>query len=703
MSDARPEISFEELDQMEGIAKQIHSMPSGANKEKAIQAFKNAHSALLEHMDMPTEAIAPDAHMLGILDWGSGALRSAVGETALGGKAIYDKVTKGKTDWNGAEAADRLTDAIVPMGDPARGSGEYLERLGVPEGTALSDTWAGQKMGVERGGRWDVTARGAGGFGLDMGLTPGNVKSLMRAGEARTAAKLAAESAPKTAATLAKELATLRREQMLAPPKTFWPSAKSTTEAGKTSLRFSPGTAIPGAWDTLQRGISDPLEELGKLLYKGRFADADLAAEHAGKKLPSQIMMENGMPGITERGIRDGMRGIINRTEADINRMATPEEGLFVPTRPQEKFVEPIVRENFSRASKLPGSSKAVEAAVDDALDQFDHAARQEPALMRALQEAKDAAGHAAVDPVTGELLYENGARQMVLPGVPKVTNNSGFEGQTVNRSYPRVRKEIDVPGKPGGMKWEELPDGSKVLKPYPATPPTYKDVPIMQDVPMTEQVWVDRPPTVEPGRPITQTEGRVSSNSPAPKSPLSLGRDFSWEDARQIRRNFQKQASDAGLYSRRDALEPGAQAKVDATSRLHNKIADRAGELELEMLDEASPGLGGKVWEQHRDQAGLLTGAPYLDREFTGGGPTRATTGGARAISPMGQLARDLLGGAKGVAQAAGGKMMMSPWTRKALAPAARAYWLNDFWNREYNESEQNPYGLIKKYGVSK
>jgi hypothetical protein len=475
---------------------------------------------------------------------------------------------------------------------------------------------------------------------------------------------------------------------------------KSTTEGGKTSVRFDAGSALPGAWDALQRGISDPLKELGDLLYKARFADADAAAEQAGKKLPSQIMAEHGRPGVTAKGVREGMRGIINRTENSIDQMNTPAEDLFIPTRQQSQFLTPVAQSHASRAGKLPGSSIPIAAAEEDALQQFEHAARQDPGVMRQMREAEQAAGTVPTGP-NGELLYAPGAQQLTLPGVDKVTPNSGFQAVEVSKDFPRLKRVIDQPGKPGGMKWKELPDGSKVLEPYPATPPTYKDIPHTESVPMNEMVWQERPPTVEPGRPVTMTEGRLAPNSPAPKSAIEVDRPMSWQDARQMRRSWQKQAADANLYTRRDPLTPGAQAKVDAGAKMHNQLANRAGELELEMLDQAKPGLGGDVWNKHRDVSGLLTGAPYLEREFTGGGVTRATTGTKRAFSPTAGRAWDTLDSAKGVLQAGGGKALMSPWTRKALAPAARAMWLEDYWNRAYNESETNPYGLIKKYGV--
>ena len=703
MSDARPEISFEDLDEMEGIAKQIHAMPGGANKEKAIQAFKNAHAKVLEHMDMPTDAIAPDAHLLGILDWGDGALRAGVGESALLTKHVADKVRGKPSGWRGAEAIDRLTDALLPMGDPARGSAEYMERYGVDDLGQLSDTWVGKKLGVERGGRWDLTGRGALGFGLDMGLTTGNIKGLKNKWDAAGMAERAAENAPKTASTLAKELAALRKEQALAPPKTLYPTWKSTTEGGKTSLRFSPGTAIPGAWDTLQKGLTDPLQHLGELLYKSRFSNADKAAEATGKKLPSKIMMENGMPGVTSGGIREGMRGIINRTENSIDQMATPEEGLFVPKMNESQFLLPVKNVRDSRAAQLPGSSIPIAAAQEDVLGQFEHAARQDPGVVRRMEEARAQSGLVPTGP-NGELLYENGAVQEVLPGVNKVTNNSGFSPQEVTRSYPRIRRELVEPAVPARRVTRARPDGSPYYEDIPAKPAVYKDVPVMEDVPMMEQVHVDRPPTVEPGRDIHRTEGTLAPHGPAPETALqTYDRPFSWTDARQIRRNFQKQAADAGLYSQRDRLLPGPQAKVDATAKLHNATANRAGELELRMLDQAKPGLGGAQWEKHRDVSGLLEGGQYLDREFTGGGPTRATTGTKKAFSPSDGRLWDMLDAAKGVAQAGGGKVLMNPWTRKALAPAAKATWINDYWNREYNESDQNPYGLIKKYGVQK
>lgn len=693
---AKPDIAYEDLEEIADAARQIHEMPAGPEKEKYKAVFKSAHARLLEEQDMPAEAIAPDAHLLGIVDWGSGALRTAFGESAL----MVDALLRGDKTYDSKAGTSRLMDAIIPVGNPAAASSMYLDELKVPEGGQLTDTRLGQMLPIERGGTFDITPRGALGFLLDAGVTPRSVTGGVN--KIRNFGKEAAVQAPKTAAQQAAELALQQKEARLAPPRSALPGFKSTTEAGKTSLRFDAGTAIPGAADLLRRGVADPLKELGEWLYKSRFKNADEAALDAGKKAPSQIMMEHGMPGVTSGGIRQGMRGIIDRTEDSINALDTPEEMLFVPTRQQSQFLHPVAQANAARASKLPGSSIPNAAAIDDVLQDFEHAARQDPGIMEKMREAQAQAGRVPIR--GGELLYEPGASQMTLPGVPKITSNSGFETQAVQQNVPRLKKVIDQPGKPGGMRWKELPDGSKVMEPYPPTPPTYKMVPDIDTYMQNQPVYVERAPTVEPGRPVTMTEGRLATHGPAPKTALeTYDRPMSWADARQMRRNYQKKSADAGLYSQRDRLQPGPQAQVDATAKLHNAVANRAGELELEMLDEARPGLGGGVWNKHRDISGLLEGGQYLDREYTGGGVTRATTGTKRAFAPTDGRLWDYLDAAKGVAQAGGGKVLLNPWTRNVVAPTARSMWLNNYWQRELEESDTNPYGLIKKYGAKR
>jgi len=687
---ARPEIDYQDLEEIADAARQIHEMPPGAEKEKFKAAFKSAHARILQEQDMPVEAIAPDAHLLGILDYGSGMARTALGETALNAKAA---LKGGEYDQEAGKA--RGWDAIIPVGNPAANSGFYLEQLGMGEGGRLSNTSLGQMMGVTPGGAVDITPRGALGFALDAGITPRNLQRPF-------AGKPAAPLAGRTAAFYAKQLAEQQAAERVAAPRGFWPSISVKPERGKTSIRGDMGGALPALGNALHSGIMDPLNKLGELLYKSRFSNADAAAEQAGKKLPSQIMMENGTPGFTSQGIRDGFRRIVDRAENSIDQIDTPAEVGFFPTRPQSLFMEPIDASKASRAAQLPGSSMAIAEAEANALTQFEHAARQDPGVVQMAQEAKDAAGTAVIR--DGHILYDEVPTVETLPGTPKVTNNSGFEAQTVNRQVTRTKKVIDQPGQPGGMRWNTLPDGSRVLEPFPATPPTYKMVSYEETVPMREQVHVDRPPTVEPGRPITQTQGTISTNPPAPNTASETAdRPFSWTDARQQRRNWQKQAADANLYSKRDPLTPGQQATSDATARLHNELAKRAGVLELEMLDHAKEGLGGELWGKHRDVSGILTGAPYLDREFTGGGAQRATTGSARAISPWQNAARDILGGALGMGQTIGGKALMNPATRNVLAPAARAMWLNNYWQRELEASDTNPYGLIKKYGAKK
>lgn len=701
MSTPRGEIDYQSMDELEDAYKQIHAMPNSANKQKMLQAVRNVHAKMLEMADQPVLPIAPDAHLLGIVDHGSGMLRTAGGEIALGGKALYDKATTGKTDWNSSEAIDRITDAIVPMGDPARGGGEYLERFGAPEMGHFSDTWPGQKMGVERGSRWDITGRGALGFGIDMAATPGNVKSVVNGFENRALKKAAADMGPMTAKQLQEGLEKMQAAAKLKEQAGFFPSVARTTEGGKTSLTFNPGHAL----DFAQRAWTDPVKELGDLLVDMRMSNPDKAAKQAGKKLPSQIWREHGMPGYTSDGIRDGMRGIIDRTEDSIDQMNTPAEGLFVPKRQQSQFLTPILPAHLNRRAQLPGSSIAVEAADNDVLKQFEHAARQDPGVIRAAEDAHAGAGRVSTTPDhSADFVYDTPPRQLELPGVPKVTSNSGM--QSVERTVPRPRlKRIEVePAVPPRRVMRAREDGSPYYEDIPGKPAVYKDVAVMEDSIERQMEYVDRPPTVEPGRTIVQTEGTPSVNPPAPKTALqTLDRPFSWLDARSIRREFQKKAAAAGRYLRRDPLEPGPQSILDETSARHHQVADRAGELELEMLDEAKTGLGGDVWNKHRDVSGLLTGAPYLDREFTGGGVTRAATGTKRGFAPTDSRLWDLLDSAKGVALAGGGKALSSPWASKGAAPAARAMWLNDYWNREYSESDNNPYGMIKKYGVKK
>lgn len=582
----RPELGSDELDQLADAYKQVQAMGPGPEKDRMLTAVRNVHAQMLEHYDMPTEAIAPDAHMLGIVDWGSGLARTGAGEGALAAKAAYDKATTGETKWDLGSAANRIANAAIPVGEPATSSGQYLDMLGVPEGGMLSDTALGKKMGVERMGRWDITPRGAAGFALDMGLTP---KALMRG-----AAPAAAMTAGKTAAELAAENAAAGAERKLAPPPTV---PQQTLQGGKAILS--------GA-------LTDPLKQLGELLYKRRFGAADEAAEATGKKLPSTIMMENGMPGVTSGGIKKGMKSIINREENAIDQLHTPESAGMMPVRNRSEFLTPLNSADTQKALKIPGSSIAVEGAVNDVTNQFEHAAMQDEALMGNWQKSKMEAGKVRTDPNTGELLFER-----------------------------RGEGRMDAP---------------------------------------------------------------LSVNPPATKSVLQHAeQQFGPSDARQIRRNFQSQARDAGWYSKRDVLEPGAKAASDAKAAMYNKVGGRAGELELEMLDEAKPGLGGEVYGKHQNISGLMEGAPYLDREFTGGGPTRATTGGARAISPWGTMTKDLVSGAMGVAEAGGGKVLMNPWTRYLAAPAARSAWINDYYRRQTELSDSNPYALIRKYGVQK
>ena len=267
----KPEIDVDSLDELEEMYRNNLGQPPGPEKELELQAIKNIHARLLERADMPIQPISPEGHLLGVLDWGSGIARTIPGEAALAGKAAYDKATTGRTNWTPGAAGERITNALLPAGEPALSAGQYLEQLDVPEMGKLSETWPGQKMGIERGSTFDITGRGALGFGLDMAATP---STLLRGGQK------VASGAEQTAKAVREEhkkfIDTMQRQ-------------------------MAPGMQGTGGY--VKELAIDPLGTLGKSIYKSRFKEADAAAIKAGKAPVSNVLLENNAKGATSPGV----------------------------------------------------------------------------------------------------------------------------------------------------------------------------------------------------------------------------------------------------------------------------------------------------------------------------------------------------------------------------------------------------------------
>lgn len=650
----KPVLDDDSMGELEDAYRDAQAMAPGPERERVIAALKRVQARLVEQYDIPPQAIPVDAHLLGLMDYGTGLARTIPGEIAVGAKALYDKATTGEAGYDPWQVADRLASAVIPFGEPAQSTGQYLERLGVPELGRLSDTYLGQKMGIERGSMGDITGRGVLGFAGDVGISP----KMLKAGVDK-----------------------LRKAEEVAQP-----TARAAAESTAAAREAARAKGAPGAGEWLKgmaKGLGelvvDPQAKIARAMHDWRFRFADEAARLKGKPLPSQIMWDANLSGITSGGIRADMEKVLAGNEAAIDDLL------------KDPQIDQMLRSGPNRLS-FPRGSK----------DDFDYTA--EPTLR-------------FDDPATGDITYigpsqmqEKSVLSPLYSAKQRALEQDLVRGEGAQAARASMEKQFRA-GESANPSFQKMAaeEQARAGMPHAEVHPVTGQAELF-DVPPHE---VTRPaPQVKIGgveRPFgpdkTSLEGGVPHiHGVAPEvDPLAYDRGVHFDELRNIRRGAQGELKARNWYNRRTQgtapYYPGDPKNMPAEAALWGDFAENAANLEQELIDMAKPGAGGKYRKINQDTSAILEGAPWLDRAPK----TGATRRSQMAFSPFEGRLMNAIEDTSGAAAMLGSKALRSPWTRYGAAPVARSLWLENYWQRQAEESPDNPYALIYKYGAER
>lgn len=614
------------------IAKEIDGMPDGPEKEAQKSRFKERYDSFMGQHEMPLIETSPFSfrpNPLKVVDYGSGLLRTGVGETGL--------ALAGKN--NIPDAAERVARAVNPLDRPALGMREYLDLGGAGNMGTLQDAE----------GNYKVTGKGAAGFAGDMLLNPAMVVGGLKALLAREAAPVA----PQITADVMRE------------------AERNAKDAASKAM--TQPTSWSDVWGGAKRGFSaamDPLTALREKLLAMRFKNADDAVQLSesggkivGRPLPSQIFKESGANGITSKQIRQDMRAIVERNGQRIDSMVNeisdiaPDFGITrgtpeMATNPQlldpKSAMYPLYSPEQAARERTPFIARESQAARRQIESDFRSAAEGDPGLMRQLEEQKAQQGSQVFAP-NGQILND---RQQFLPGMqpPKPTTTN-------------------IPGLMRGPEGEWL---------------------------RTE-------------RPITINEGQGPAVAPKISTdPLSVDEFYPLPKVSEMASNAQGRAAERKFFLSRDRFSPDApqtppltRGELAAEGGLYAEQGQHLRQLQEDLMDEARPGLGGDAHRINQRTSSLLEGGSYLDRPKPTPAAGKATSRSKQAFGGVPMMAVNTFGDATKPVMMAGYQALRSPWVTSVAAPAARAYWLENFWNNEYKDTPENPWALIQKYGA--
>lgn len=417
---SKPELNWDQLSGLALVAKQIDQLPQNtpeqaAQKMALKEKYQNAHSQLLEHYDMPVPVESPDTAMLHAVDYGSGLLRTATGETGLAAKAAWDKAMGNPSTWTPQGVKGRITQALNPIDRPALTNKEYLDMAGVGDMGHLSD--------IE--GRFPVTGKEALGFGLDTIENPAmllGLRQMLKGGEAAAERPAVTASALRDAEEKAKKAA-----------------GAASSPGFIESMRGVPSAAA--SW------MADPLSNLRDALLKARFKNADNAVQLSAsggrnlqRPLPSKIFQDSGAKGITSSQIRQDARSIVNANSEKIQGLTNDvaDAGNFSITRgtpdmannPQlldpKSAMYPLYTPEQQALERTPFLGKQAQGARAEIEAEYRAAAAADPGIQRQLEEQAAQAGSQNYGP-NGETLH---SRQEFLPGmVPKPPTTVSIPG----------------------------------------------------------------------------------------------------------------------------------------------------------------------------------------------------------------------------------------------------------------------------------
>lgn len=419
---ARAELDYRMLDRLANKAKEIEAMPPGPAREHARNDYQMKLVETAKTYEIPAEVIAPDAHLLGVLDWAEGLMRTGVGEPLRMAKAAKDYATGTPNSWTPGSTLSNIGSALWPFGEPARNTEYYIDESGL--GSMIPDVRISDIPGMAKsvhnppgwqdwyrvtpGGPVDVSLKGALGFAGDMGYSPKMVKALM-GGE------------KKALSPVVQTGKMVRDEQ-----------AKYLDELAK---QMSP-SATSGFMDGLKALVVDPTQPLGEKIFRSRFKDADAAALKAGKMPVSDIMLESGAKGASSGAILKDMEAIIEQRQAVID--AITNQHAMAGGATLDELMHPLYSPEMAQALANPATANEALAILKEVEDRARASIAQNPRTPEWLQSKdptmqrvfKKQAPQDAL-PIEKKTPYvSTGSDQPALPGMgvypPKVGGGSG-------------------------------------------------------------------------------------------------------------------------------------------------------------------------------------------------------------------------------------------------------------------------------------
>lgn len=422
MDAVKPKLGWPELSGMEMVAKQIDELPDGSPEKEAMKArFKDAHDQILEKYDsqgLIDNTPGRFSKPLHLIDYGSGLLRTAVGETGLAAKAAWDKAMGKPSSYSAGSAVARGIQAVNPWDKPALGMENYLDLGGAGDMGSIQDAEGGYKL----------TGKKALGFAGDMALNPSFLKkgleSILGSG-----AESLAERPPITADVMREAEQTAKDSSAREMSPGIMPAVK----------------ALPGQ---VANVATDPVGALRDALLRMRFRNADNAVEMAGtgggivkRPKPSQIFQESGGKGITSEQIRQDARAIVNRNSDQIDHMTNdvagissdgiyrgvPSEIAANPNMHARTAMHPLYTPEQQLAERTPFTAKDAQGARAQIEDEFRTAAQGNPQLMSLVGQQVERAG--VPETVDGQMPLWKTPPELVTRSTPEVNlmTDDGF------------------------------------------------------------------------------------------------------------------------------------------------------------------------------------------------------------------------------------------------------------------------------------
>lgn len=657
---ARADLDYQKLDIIAAKAKEVEAMPPGPAREYARRDFQMKVNKLAEHFDIPAEVIAPDAHLLGVLDWAEGLMRTGIGETARAGKALKDKAMGNESSYSVGSAVDNVVSAAIPFGQPARDTEYYIDESGlgnfIPNvrvsdipGMAKDPTAPGWQdwYRVRPGGPADVSLKGALGFAGDLGISPKMVNKLA--------------GLEKKAIEPVEQVLTMKGGKPVTAAE-----LRGMDEIAREAAKHggAQGMSMTGFMDGLRGLIVDPIPQMRDALHDWRFRHANKAAELAGKERVSPIMRSKpGMSGVTTEGIRADMRKVVADNNERIAQIAKESgvndsgRGISVRRGTPDDVVEMSLGADVVDPTNIPVENRSLLSPLYG------------PEQMR--------------------------AEASLVSGVEAQKARAGIEANVRGAEAPNA-----------GLRkgWEEMKAAEGTAQ-TAIDPLTGEQIPLWASPP--ERITTVGPQVQIGGveRPfrITETlEGTPAKGAKLPEQfdPLVVDRPINFPEVDQFTKDVQGELAERNWYNRRrDRLmpvNPGDQKAIAAEYEAYSRLAPHAAALREDMLDRAKKGAGAQARVLNKESSSLLEGGAWLDRAPRGAPTTRSMI----AFAPIQGRAIMAAEGLGNTGAMLGYKALRNPWTRYLVAPGARAAWLESIWDRQ-NDPEENPYALIYKHGV--